>query len=376
MLTIRNVLKNSCLVLAGFAVALALMEVALRVYNPFEIRFKPDRIVLPVNKKYRIDNTAKFTKLDRITVHTKNSLGFRGAAPPVNFSDYLTIITVGGSTTECFYLSDGNTWTDVLGRKLAGDFNRVWINNAGLDGATTYRHLILLEDYLVPLKPKLVLFLVGINDVGAGNLQAAGRRKLPFFKSLGRWILNHSEVYALGQNLYRYFVAQERGLHHQEIDLKAQATLDRIPEKIQAETLRRYQNQSLPYYRQRLAQLIKICRDHGIEPVFLTQPVLYGQGTDPTTGVNLETVRLGDHLNGRLMYEIVELYNQALRQIGLKEHVLVIDLAKKMPRDSAYYYDYLHYTDRGARQVATIIYQDLRPFLMQEYPEKVKDSID
>lgn len=42
--------------------------------------------------------------------------------------------------------------------------------------ATTYRHLILLEDYLVALKPKLVLFLVGINDVGTGNLQAAGRR--------------------------------------------------------------------------------------------------------------------------------------------------------------------------------------------------------
>jgi hypothetical protein len=134
MLTIRNVLKNSCLVVAGFAVALALMEVALRVYNPFEIRFKPDRIVLPVNKKYLIDNTAKFTKLDRITVHTKNSLGFRGAPPPVNFSGYLTIITMGGSTTECFYLSDGKTWTDVLGRKLAGDFNQVWINNAGLDG--------------------------------------------------------------------------------------------------------------------------------------------------------------------------------------------------------------------------------------------------
>ena len=43
---INNLLKNFFLVLAGFAVALALMEVALRCYNPFEIRFKPDRIVL------------------------------------------------------------------------------------------------------------------------------------------------------------------------------------------------------------------------------------------------------------------------------------------------------------------------------------------
>ena len=49
----------------------------------------------------------------------------------------------------------------------------MWVNNAGLDGATTYRHLILMEDYVAQLRPKVVLFLIGINDVGAGNLEAS-----------------------------------------------------------------------------------------------------------------------------------------------------------------------------------------------------------
>jgi lysophospholipase L1-like esterase len=369
---INNLWKNFFLVLAGFTVALALMETALRIYNPFEIRFKPDRIVLPVNKRYVIDNAGKFTKLDRLTVHTKNSLGFRGAPPPPDFARHLTIVTVGGSTTECFYLSDGRTWTDVLGRKLSRDFPKVWVNNAGLDGATTYRHIILLEDYLVKLKPKLILFLVGINDVGAGNLEEANRRKAAGLKYLPKWIMNHSEVYSLGQNLYRYLVAQKRGLQHQEIDLKAEPTLERIPEKIRRETMLRYESQSLPYYRERLEKLVRICREHGMEPVFLTQPVLYGRGLDPATGVNLETVRLGENLNGGLMYEIVELYNDAVRQVGQKDQVLVIDLARKMPRDSVYYYDYLHYTDRGAQEVAEIIYQDLRPFVVQKYLDQIK----
>ena len=74
-------------------------------------------------------------------------------------ADYLSLITIGGSTTECFYLSDGKTWTELLGLRLARDFPKVWINNAGLDGATTYRHLILLEDYVVQLKPNLGVFL-------------------------------------------------------------------------------------------------------------------------------------------------------------------------------------------------------------------------
>ena len=145
---INGFLKNSLLVLLGLCFSVILLEVALRIHPPFEMRFKPDRIVLPVNKRYIIDNTEKFpTKLPKTTVHPKFP-GIPGAPPPANFADYLTILTIGGSTTECFYLSDGKTWSDLLGQQPARDFPKFWINNAGLDGATTYRHLILMEDYV------------------------------------------------------------------------------------------------------------------------------------------------------------------------------------------------------------------------------------
>jgi len=355
-----DILKNFLLLLGGLILALILLEVALRLFPPFEMRFKPDRIVLPVNKRYIFDNTEKFpTKLAKTTVHTKNSLGFRGAPPPPDLADYLSLITIGGSTTECFYLSDGKTWTDLLGAKLARDFPKVWINNAGLDGATTYRHLILLEDYVVQLNPNLVFFLVGINDVGVGDIHDQPHG------GLGGWLkslTNRSEVYSLGLNIYRYFVAQKRGLHHVEVDLKAQGTLD-VPEEVQGETIRKYRDESLPYYRARLEKLIQVCRAHDIEPVFITQPTLYGPGTDPATGVDLRKVKLGENLNGALMYAVVELYNNTLRQVAEKDHVLLIDLAREMPRNSTYYYDYLHYTEAGAAEVAEIIYRGLRPFL-------------
>lgn len=225
----NNLLKTLGVFLAGCLVALAVLEVLLRVYNPLEMRFRPDRIVLPVNKRYIFDNTEKFpTKLAKTTVHTKNALGFRGAPPPRDFRDYLTIITIGGSTTECFYLSDGRTWPDLLGQNLSRRFNRVWVNNAGLDGATTYRHLILMEDYVAQLRPKVVLFLIGINDVGAGDIAAAEQRRGHDLRHRWQALLNRSEVYALGQNLSRYFVAQSRGLHHTQIDLRAAGRLDQM----------------------------------------------------------------------------------------------------------------------------------------------------
>ncbi len=243
MTKISDILKNSLLLLGGIVLALIVLEVALRLFPPFEMRFKPDRIVLPVNKRYIFDNTAKFpTKLPKTTVHTKNSLGFRGAPPPPDLADYLSLITIGGSTTECFYLSDGQTWTDLLGAKLARDLPKVWINNAGLDGATTYRNLILLEDYVVQLKPNLVLFLVGINDVGVGEIHDKPQG------GLGGWLkamTNRSEVYSLGLNIYRYFVARHRGLHHEEVNLKAQGTLE-VAADDQEKTMRKYRDDPCP----------------------------------------------------------------------------------------------------------------------------------
>jgi lysophospholipase L1-like esterase len=367
---IKGYLKNFALLVLGCLVALLVLEVLLRIYNPLEIRFKPDRIVLPVNKHYLINNVGKFTKLPPTTIHTKNSLGFRGAPPPRNFSDYLTIVTVGGSTTECFYLSDGRTWTDLLGRELSRHFHRVWINNAGLDGATTYRHLILMEDYIDKLRPKVVLLLFGINDVGAGNIAAeeAEKEEGHYLKNLWRTVLYHSEAYCLEQNLYHYLLAQSRGLRHQEINLRKVPVLDHIPAARAQKTLLEYQTASLPYFVTRVDKLIKVSRDHGIEPVFITQPTLYGPGIDPVTGVNLATVRLGNHLNGGLMFKIVDLYNDVTRQEADKHQVLLIDLAREMPRNSAYYYDYLHYTEPGAAEVAAIIDRHLAPWLARRYP--------
>jgi lysophospholipase L1-like esterase len=369
LIKIKSHLKNFFLLVLGCLVALMALEVLLRVYNPLEIRFKPDRIVLPVNKHYFIDNTAKFTKLPPRTIHTKNNLGFRGAPPPPDFKDDLTIVTIGGSTTECFYLSDGRTWPDLLGQELSRNFRRVWVNNAGLDGATTYRHIILLEDYLIKLRPKVVLFLIGINDVGAGNLDQTGTQRGSYLKKLWRGLLYRSEVYSLEQNLYHYLIAQSRGLRHTEINLKQAKTLDLPPEGLESQTLQAYRRNSLPFFAQRVEKLVRLCRAHGIEPVLITQPTLYGPGLDPITGVNLATIKVQDHFNGLMMYDVIELYNAVTRQVAQKDGVLLIDLARELPRNSAYYYDYLHYTEPGASKVAAIIDRDLTPWLARRYPD-------
>ncbi len=55
----------------------------------------------------------------------------------------------------------------------------------------------------------------------------------------------------------------------------------------------------------------------------------------------------------------IEEYNDEIRNMR-SNGVAVIDLASAMPKDSKYYYDFMHYTNAGAEKVASIISDSLR----------------
>ena len=114
-----NIGKNLLVLLISLILVLGLCELILRIYNPLGFRIKGDKIILPINKKEIIHHEHGLGKLDKVVIHQRNSLGFRGPEPPADFSRDLTIVTVGGSTTECFDLAEDKTWPHDLGRELA-----------------------------------------------------------------------------------------------------------------------------------------------------------------------------------------------------------------------------------------------------------------
>jgi lysophospholipase L1-like esterase len=367
-----NLGKNLFLILLSLVVALGVVEVALRFYNPLGFRIKGDRIVLLVNRTDVVHHpqTAKLDKM--IKVH-RNSLGFMGEDPPPDFAQWLTILTIGGSTTECLELSDDKTWPLALGSKLQKSFRKLWLNNAGLAGHSTVGHLILMEDYICKIKPKMVLFLIGINDIGLiRNVEFETRMiKKISFRSLDGFLTglaNYSEVFAAILNLKRfYFPRVTIKIVHEEIDLKTVPTVE-VPPGARAAKIQLYREKYLGAFGQRLKKLVEITRSHGIIPVLLTQPVLFGDLQDPATGVNLARVEIGKEMDGQLAWQVLELYNDTTRKVGQEAGVLVIDLARKMPKNSIYYYDFMHFTNGGAEKAAEIISQDLQPYLAKKFP--------
>jgi lysophospholipase L1-like esterase len=368
--------KNLTALLIGIIIVFFIIEGILRIYNPFEFRVRGDKIVLPVNKKYVIKNDRsqkKPTKFDDIIIHTKNSLGFRGEEPPADFSEHLTIITVGGSTTECTFLSDGKTWTDVLGGKLRNDFEKLWINNAGFDGQSTFGHIVLMEDYIIKLKPDVVLFLVGSNDVGLEDFGEYDKEfmKNKFMLHSAKWFVksmaNHSEVFSLGVNLYRHLQAQLIGVAHREIDFSfflykaGHSKLTKKEEEERQKKVVQINNNDyyLKSYKKRLEALVNISRENNIDPVFITQPTLYGDFIYDVGGIKFS--------HGKEIWEIQELYNNITRQVGIENGILVIDLAKEMPKNTKYYYDYYHFANEGAEKVAGIIYNNILNYISEKH---------
>ena len=351
----KNIIYSLIAISIGSLLALLVLELFLQFFNPLPLSVKNDTIVLPAKRVYTFENMHIPALDDKIT-HTKNSLGFRGSELPTNLEDYLSIVTVGGSTTECRFLSDGLDWASLLERELQAHTNEsVWINNAGLDGHSTFGHQILLDSYLAKLQPDYILYLVGVNELERGDLHNDDKALLKNNSfSIVDWLKKNSEIAILVNGLRRSLVAYQIDAGHGTLDLKQEAhiTLDEANSK--AIIARQY-----PYlvaYEKRLSTLMRATKQDEIQPVLITQPLLFGAAIDPATTINLGTIKTRFE-NGKTYWEVLEMYNTITRKVAKKESVPLIDLAHLLSKNSEFYYDGMHFTNEGATEISKLLAQ-------------------
>lgn len=378
---LTNLGKNVSLILVSLILALSICEITLRFYNPFGFRIKGDNIILPVNKKEIIYHD-KGDKIDRVVVHQNNSLGFKGEEPPQDFANRLTLVTVGGSTTECLEIAADKTWPHQLGVKLKQDFPQLWLNNAGFCGHSTHGHYILINNFLSKLKPKVAVFLVGFNEVGVSNPREFDTRMSTkiSFRSLDKFLsalAYRSEVASVALNLCRYFFPKSVQAIGQrdmgEMDLTALPLLE-LSAAEKAALLKTHAEKYVPAFEARLRRLLQVTKDNGIVPVLLTQPVVYGQVMDDLTGLDLGKILVAKGMNGEVGWQVLELYNDATRRVGAEAGVLVIDEAREMPKSSRYYYDLNHFSNAGAEKFADIAARGLSPYLAAKFGSFAKTA--
>ena len=100
--------------------------------------------------------------------------------------------------------------------------------------------------------------------------------------------------------------------------------------------------------------------------MLVTQPALNGDAVDPTTGISLGSAAIEPLSNGRVQWRVQELYNDVTRTTSAAAGVLLIDLAREMPKDSRYFSDWVHFTNDGAALVGDIVFRHLEPKLARK----------
>ncbi len=381
-------LVNGILIVLALVISAGLIEGMLRIHNPFGFRLRGEQLVLPANRYIHIHNASP-GKLEADIIHRKNSLGFRGPEPPADVTDRLSLVTVGGSTTEEIYLSDDRTWTAVMARELAPRFHKLWVNNAGLIGHSTYAHRVLLQDILSRLKPRVVIFLIGINDMGRDQLDTAYHvrfdtqfeRERDQIRSFLDVLADHSELASVLYNLSRYYAAVTLGYAQFRVDFSGYNTID-FPPARRADPTKETQvletaSVRLSGYLSRVRSLITLARSFGAEPVLVTQPLLWGEAVDPATGTDLGTLAEDIHgiqTTSATFWRVLEAYNDVLRQVAVEERLLLVDLANGLPKDSQFFFDKMHFSLDGAAAVGHHIAAGICPHIKMRFGEFSADQ--
>lgn len=332
------------LFLGSCVVAVGLLEMLVRFLAPPS----PLTSSLPLRPYIKKEIRVNIPGVSSVGTHSTNRWGMRGDEPPAAWNEYETIITLGGSTTQCFFLDDRKTWPYLLQEKLKEQNLKVWVGNAGFIGQSTRAHLIFIKEVVPKIKPTAVILLTGINDLGLSiskdrPLYDKPYWKFFFFKSRLIQILFVWKSVLFNQVIV---VKEEGNGPYQPLPLTGETV--KLPEDLRAAV------PLLEEYRKNLSEIIRLGRRQNVRIILLTQPMLWEdndywrniQGRFYWIKKTKGVLSAADH------WRLLDLYNQELLDVCQEEEVECFDLASVIPRSSLYFYDSAHFTEKGAELVA------------------------
>ncbi len=295
----------------------------------------------------------------------------RGFMLPYNLHEKpdLTLVFLGGSTVACIYVEEENRFPYLVGNLLAQKTGKkITSINSGVGGNNSLHSLDILLNKIIPVRPDVVVMMHNINDLVAliydqtywsKNPTRAAIVNFSFYKNL----TGLKALATLARDLYiPNLHAANRILSKKIFGKKVQDPDDEFAH-IRGQKLTVDQAVILDEFRMNLKTFINICRARRITPVLMTQFNRYQANPDPKV---LKAMLGFESDSGMPVREFIELYarfNQAIREVGQQNGVLVIDLAALIPQDKHYLYDVVHLNTRGSQLAAQLISERLQPLV-------------
>lgn len=354
----RSAILGTIIMMVSLLTALLISEFVLRKLMPPGI-FNPRFGLRPYQRVELLVNLPGITPGG---VWTTNAWGMRGEDPPENWDEWLTIITVGGSTTAGYYIDDSLTWSWIIQDRLREVHPRTWVGNCGIPRHSTAEHALLVREVLSEVKPDIALFLVGINDVGQFlRGEAALNVSLPE-TGLRQAVFKHCMLMQVLYKLKIVYVDKAPVLSETVDPMFIEEPL-LSPERELPDDLHEIITRP-DEYRNRIETIIHECRELDITPVFMTQPLLY-EDNDYWRGRKGGSYWFGgpdSEFSAASYWLILNTLNNDLIEVCEKEGAAYLDLASLIPHSRDVFYDSMHLTEYGAALVG----EKAADFLIEE----------
>lgn len=294
---------------------------------------------------------------------TINEFGYRGERIKNHREEY-RILIIGGSTSECLYLDDKETWPyllmEGLGKTLDG--RKVITMNIGKSGHGLRNNILALKYLPDYYEPDLIILLTGANDV----LFKLSRKDAwqPFnefehdktesytFSVVSGYSWKSTLIYRIYEKITLYFRSiepqDEFGEFLASSRLKRQNASEWVTD-IPDLTL------ALEDYGVGLRRVIELSNQINSTLIFMTQPYLYKEEMSEEEDASLwMTYDFGNIYFpiDTMIYSMDSFNKKTLEVCEESKGVLCIDLEQKVPKTLQYMYDDMHFNEEGARFIA------------------------
>jgi lysophospholipase L1-like esterase len=273
----------------------------------------------------------------------------------------VSIVFLGGSTTECMYMDEKNRFPYLAGRMLEEETGKK-INsyNGGVSGNNSLHSIDILLNKVVPIKPDIVIMTHNINDLMilllCNTYWNSHPGKAPVTTVNATWQdLLKQAVKRFVPNLFsRIRAVKNRVLLESQMDEF---------KNIRGTKISIDKNRMQDEFRMNLQTFINICSARNITPVLMTQQNRFKERAQGIIYNAAKTFKSDYGIEYNDYKETYDLFNETIRDVGKENNVLVIDLAKEIPQEQEYIYDSVHLNDTGSRLAAQIITRELKKII-------------
>lgn len=344
----KKIIFTLTIVGASSILSFAVLEGIMRLVSPPNM-FSP---YLPLRPHNKMELRVNLREVSPVALNTTNRWGLRGDEPPERWDDFFSVVVIGGSTAQCYYLDDHKTWPYLLQEKMKSYLPKTWVGNGGISGHSTRAHIIFVREAITKMNPKAVLILTGVNDLWYSMNEEARKFGSPAEQTGWKYfVLGNSR---LVQILFLWKII----LFDNVVVLERSANADFVPEPLAKEMELpgnlRLLVPSLDEYRNNVHTIVADLKRLKVRTIFLTQPLLFDSSDTWKSVVGWDYSANGKKgkISAATYAKLLGIFNQELIHTCHEDSVEVFDLAAEIPHSSDYFYDTMHFNEKGAELVA------------------------